>query len=145
MRQIKENFLGRGPRFPITLDTGTGGFRKSAGAIPYYKVDSAEDLKRIQGSIEHILSTPVGSRYYLPEFGSRLKQLLFEQNDDVLIDLLRVYIIEALAQWEPRIEITDVISEIDSSDDSRVNCNIKYIIIDTQVSGNYIYPFYRKF
>lgn len=142
---LKENFLGRGPKFPITIEPGSGGYRRSAGPLQYFRPDSGEDLERIQGSVEHILTTPIGSRYFLPEFGSKLKELVFEQNDEVLFDLIRVYIIEALAKWEPRIRIISVAVSQNESDDHRVDCTINYEIIKTHVRRNYVYPFYREF
>ena len=81
-----------------------------------------------------------------PEFGSRLKDLVFEQNDEVLKALVRHYVIDAIKRWEKRVVITGV-----EFDDAPVNkdrnlllVRINYRVIQSQVEGNLVYPFYRK-
>jgi len=59
-------------------------------------------------SILHILNTRIGSRVRQPTFGSRLPELVFEPNDDLMIELARSYVEDALAKWEPRITVEDV-------------------------------------
>lgn len=66
------------------------------------------DVKAINNSIRNILLTPIGSLPGRPDFGSRINNLLFEQNDDAIKDLIEIYVIEALTKWEPRINITDI-------------------------------------
>lgn len=81
-----------------------------------------------------------------PEFGSRLKDLVFEQNDEVLKGLLRHYVIDAIKRWEKRVIITEV-----HFDDRPLNIDgnlllvhIAYRVIQSQVDGNLVYPFYRE-
>lgn len=66
------------------------------------------DVKAINNSIRNILLTPIGSLPGRPDFGSRINNLLFEQNDAAIKDLVDDYVIEALTKWEPRITITDI-------------------------------------
>jgi len=42
------------------------------------------------------------------EFGSLLHRLQHQKNDSVLQELGRVYVIDALKRWEPRVVVTDV-------------------------------------
>jgi phage baseplate assembly protein W len=62
----------------------------------------------IRSSIRNILFTKTGERVMLPEFGCRLRELVFEPNDNVLLTLARLYITEAINQWEPRVELTSI-------------------------------------
>ena len=43
----------------------------------------------------------------LPEFGSLLHDIPFEQNDFITESMTRQYVIEAIRDWEPRAEIID--------------------------------------
>lgn len=61
---------------------------------------SNSGMERINQSINHILSTRIGTRFFLPDFGSKLYTLIFEPNDFILYDLLKRYIKEALEKWE---------------------------------------------
>lgn len=82
----------------------------------------------IWASIVNILLTPLGTRVRKPDFGSRLYDLVFEPNDDILTALARVYIGEALAKWEPRIEVTEAEVYRDSFDDHKLTCRLSYTI-----------------
>lgn len=70
--------------------------------------------KRISGvdhlrqSIRDILTTPIGSRVMRREYGSRLYVLVdAPMNRETLVDLYAATA-EALATWEPRIEVEQV-------------------------------------
>lgn len=145
MLKVTENFLGRGLKFPVMIDKGTGGFTCSAGAIPYYTPGIAEDLEKIKGSVEHILTTPIGTRYFNPSFGSNLANLAFEPNDIVLTDLLRVGIVEALQTWEPRINVLGIDIRQDDDMENKLLCKIFYQIIQYNIEDNLVYPFVRDF
>lgn len=64
-----------------------------------------KDEALIRSSIHTILGTQIGERLFIPQFGSRTKQLVFEPNDLILKNLAQQFIIEALIVWEPRISI----------------------------------------
>ena len=44
--------------------------------------------REIRANLIHLLLTRKGSRYYLPDFGTRLYQYIFEQNDAVTYNLI---------------------------------------------------------
>lgn len=130
------HILGRGIRYPFAF----GGSFKNTG-----RLEESFATDKINGSIAAILGTIPGERMYQPDFGSMLQYLVFEPNDDILKDKLTLYIKDALDKWEKRIEIIAI-----SFDDSPYNKNnhilnimINYLIINTQVTGNYVYPFIR--
>ena len=84
-------FLGQGLRFPFRFSERTGGTEESS------------ELDRIRESIIQILETRPGERFMRPEFGARVKDLAFEQNDAVLRGLLRFHITDAIKRWERRV------------------------------------------
>ena len=102
------------------------------------KVVVGED--KLHDSIRMILSTRVGERFFVPEFGSKLHLALFEQNDMVCRDLIEMYIREALDRWEKRIVVTNVDVGIEN-DDNIVPVTISYKISNSNIEGSYVYPF----
>lgn len=109
--------------------------------------NSAKGLELINQSIYLILTTPVGSRFFLPEYGSKLDTLVFEPNDFILHDLLNIYIREALGTWEKRIIVLDVSPKAKSANDLENNVlpvEITYRLVNSNITGNYVYPFTRE-
>ena len=124
--------LGQGLKFPFQFHRRSGGARISTA--------TSRDQQHIHESIRQILGTRRGERFLLPEFGSRLHELLFEGNDAILQGLLRHEVIDALTRWEPRI----IIDEVGMTPESHVlHVDIRYRLINSQVPGNLVYPFYR--
>lgn len=67
------------------------------------KYITVKGIPKILQSLYVILSTPRGSRFFNPDFGSRIHLCLFEPNDFVFKDLVEYYVSEDIAQWEPRV------------------------------------------
>ncbi|MBE3607094.1 GPW/gp25 family protein [Campylobacter sp. RM13119] len=65
-------------------------------------------LASINESIKDILLTPLGSRVMLPDYGSRLFELIDRRVDDSFRADLACYVIEAVEKWEKRIKIDEV-------------------------------------
>ena len=97
-------------------------------------------IDKIQDSIYNILSTKVGERLFLPEFGSRLHTLIFEPNNAIFADLADFYIRDALGKWERRIEVTDV-SILTEQEGNIVPIEISYRITNSNIYDTYVYPF----
>lgn len=135
---MSTDFLGKGLRFPFA-------FQKRSGGAQVSTVTSM-DHAHIHESILQILGTRPGERFMNPEFGSRLKDLVFEPNDSVLKGLIRHYVIDAIQQWEKRVYVTDVTFDDspETVDANTIPVRISYRVIDTQVSGNLVWPFCRE-
>jgi hypothetical protein len=132
------DFLGKGLKFPFRFQERSGGAQISA-------TTSAEHA-HIHESILQILGTRPGERFMRPNFGSRIKDLVFEPNDEVLKGLLRHWIVDAIRRWEKRVVVTDVsFDDSDTNKDQHVLfARIAYRVIQSQVEGNLVYPFYRE-
>ena len=63
-----------------------------------------------------ILGTRLDERPMLRDFGTRLRSLVHDPNDDVLADIAEKQAREALLRWEPRIVVTDSRIERDPDD-----------------------------
>ncbi len=131
------DFLGKGLRFPF-------GFQRRSGGAQVSTTTSA-DHAHIHESILQILGTRPGERFMNPEFGSHIRDLVFEPNDSVLKGLLRHYITDAIERWEKRVYVTDVSFDesLEAIDSNTLYVRISYRVIDTQVPGNLVFPFCR--
>lgn len=135
--QVKDT-IGNGAIYPFTF-TEEGGVKTDDARSNDLKVKS-----RINGSIHFILETLMGGdRYRRPDFGCRLKELVFEPNDEILKDLLDLYIRESIVKWEKRITVTSITFSYPSNDTSghTILITVNYFINDIQSSGSYVYPF----
>jgi len=79
------------------------------GREGYWPRRNSAALRR--SSIMMILGTYPGERVGEPEFGSRLPELLFEQNDARAMELARRYTVEAIQRWDPLVGIVGVVAE----------------------------------
>lgn len=64
--------------------------------------------KEIRANLIHLLLTRKGSRYYLPDFGTRLYEYIFEQNDQTTYNDIDEEIREAVKKYIPNLEIDDI-------------------------------------
>src|ERR1044072_1860613 len=91
------DFLGSGWAFPVAVD--------ARGRIAL-----ARRERDIEEAIRIILLTPRGQRGLRPEFGCQIHDLIFAPNDATTAGLAVYYVKEALAMWEPRIEVENVVA-----------------------------------
>ena len=133
------DFLGKGLKYPFRFQSISGGTEVSTA--------TTREHEHIRESILQILGTRQGERFMNPEFGSRLNDLVFEQNDEVLKGLIRHYAIDAIKRWEKRVEVTCVFFDglAENTDRNLLLLCINYIVIRGQKEGNIVYPFYHNF
>jgi phage baseplate assembly protein W len=122
-------FVGRGFYWPLQVDH-TGSIRMT---------DGAADLDR---SMAVVLATAPGERVMRPEFGCKIWDLLFEPVTANLLGLMAQCVREALAQWEPRVEVEDVRTVPDPNDPTLVSIHVTYRVKATNDRRNLVYPFY---
>jgi phage baseplate assembly protein W len=127
--EIGKDILGTGWSFPVKID-GRGGI-----ALSQHESD-------IEESIRIILGTAKGERRMRPEFGCEIHDLVFAPNNATTWGLAAHYVEDALGWWEPRIEVIQVDTAIDSEDSSRLLINIYYRIRSTNDERNLVFPFY---
>lgn len=82
-----------------------------------------EDIASIYQSITNILNTTVTERFFNPEFGSLLEDLLFEPIDIVTEAKIYRFVIDAIERWEPRVKLDHGKSNVIGDED-----NYKYDI-----------------
>lgn len=124
----ERGYLGQGLMFPLQLSV-QGGLQLSSAA------------QKVKESIWIILRTSLGERMYRPDFGSRLSELAFEPLNSSTMIQIRLYVVEALEIWEPRIEIDQVDTEPDPVR-GRVDIIINYRLKEYPDLYSFVYPFY---
>ena len=98
---VTQGFLGFGLLRP---------FRRDLKAD--FAADGGERL--VRSAVGQILGTMASSDFtqgelpWRTEFGSLLHLLRHRRNDAVLQELARVYVVDALKRWEPRVVVTSV-------------------------------------
>jgi phage baseplate assembly protein W len=82
---------------------------------------TATPEREIRANLIHLLLTKKGSRYFLPDFGTRLYQFIFDQNDAVTFNLIEEEIRDVVKKYIPNLEINkiDVMSAEDDPDQTR--------------------------
>jgi len=129
MQHDAKTFLGNGLHFPLRLN--------ARGEI--LLVTGTEDIEQ---SIRIILGTRPGERVMRPTFGCRAYELLFEPQSAATASMLQDYVYEALAIWEPRIEVQSVDVSAGEYGDSTLLAEIVYEIKATHDTRSIVYPFF---
>jgi phage baseplate assembly protein W len=97
----------------------------------YVKMTQSRD-EEIRANLVHLLLTRRGSRYYLPDFGTRLYEFIFDLNDSITYANIEEEIRETIKRYIPNLEINSIkitnpelepedgISSVSEEDDSRL-------------------------
>lgn len=126
---MQHDLVGSGWRFPPGIDGRCG-------------IALTSRDQEIEEAIQIILSTAKGQRVMRPEFGCRIHELLFAPINTSTITAAAHYVRDALAWWEPRITVQDVII---SQDPDRATCLLIYITYQIRATHDeraLVYPFY---
>jgi phage baseplate assembly protein W len=122
-------YIGQGLAFPLQVNP-QGGIALASGE------------RDVEQAIRIILSTAPGERVMRPEFGCRIHELVFAPQDAATESLVVYYVEEALAQWEPRIDVQEVDVSADPDRDGALLVEIKYRVKDTHDERSIVYPFF---
>lgn len=114
---------------------------KSPLSIQRGRAAAVTGTETVRQAIERLLSTQKGTVFFSREYGSRIQEMLFEQNTDVATEMLRFYIFEAIRDWEPRVRFMDCQTTVQ---DNLVSCLVRYRILATNEIQTFVYPFYRS-
>lgn len=81
--------------------------------------------REIRADLIHLILTRKGSRYYLPDFGTRLYEFIFEPNDQTTWDLIETEIRDAIAKYIPNLNINSItVTSAEDSTDMIVTPNV---------------------
>ena len=92
-------------------------------------VTMVTDVQDIKRSVRNLVMTNRFEKPFHPEIASHVRDLLFERFTPITFNLLRNRIETVLANYEPRVSVTDV--EIDDSGQAMDNNNLNVRIFFT--------------
>ena len=128
---MRARFLGRGWSFPPTFNRARPG------------VDMLEDEIDIASSLEILLSTALGERSMLPQYGCNLDELVFESLDTRMKTLMADKVETAILYYEPRIETESVLLDDSRQLDGVILIEVNYRVKSTNSRFNFVFPFYK--
>jgi hypothetical protein len=127
------SFLGTGWSFPPTFDRESG------------QVEMVSELVDIEQSLDILLSTSLGERVMVPDYGCNLDDYMFESLNNSLIGLIKHHVENSILFYEPRIIAEKVdVTTADSHDliEGRFTITVEYMIPETNSRYNYVYDYY---
>jgi phage baseplate assembly protein W len=89
------------------------------------------DENAIKQSIKNLVMTNHYERPFHPEIGSQINSLLFEQFSPLLQGMLERSIINTISNFEPRVELLEVLVNL-NPDNQSVLVTITFRIVNTQ-------------
>lgn len=125
----KNDFLGTGMKFPPQINPATGRFETVSGE------------QSVKESIYLILMTQKTERMGRPDFGASLMSYTFMDTSVTALSMMSREIANDIMTQEPRVEQV----QVDTDPDMKKGClivNISYIIRNTNVKENLVFPFY---
>lgn len=97
-------------------------FRESTKGT-YFKL-SEFPSDEIRSNILHLILTRRGSRYYLPDFGTRIYEFIFEPLDGLTFESIKSEIEEQVKKYIPNVTINNITVEpYSESDDAQGDLN----------------------
>ena len=81
---------------------------------------------QVRHNLRNLLLTNVGERVYQPEFGSRLRELCFEQLDDTLPLRVEDEVRRAVNFWLPYVNIVEVETLTEQDNKSKIFVRVKF-------------------
>ncbi|UTW66996.1 GPW/gp25 family protein [bacterium SCSIO 12643] len=127
-----KSFLGRGWSFPPTFSN-----KNTRGVV---MVEGEKDIKQ---SLEVLMCTSLGERTMLPEYGCDLQTYLFDSISNSKKYFLKELIKDAIINYEPRIELNDIIIDATDYQDGIIRVKLDYTIRTTNTRFNLVFPYYK--
>src|SRR5690606_20441591 len=109
----------------------------------YLKMTTTPE-EEIRTNIIHLLLTRKGTRYFLPDFGTRLYEYIFNMNDMITYEQINGEIREAIKKYMPNVEVVSL--EVTSSEDETEDTSIQQMVDERlfRVSSESTKPYTAK-
>jgi len=77
--------------------------------------------REVRANLIHLILTRKGTRYYLPDFGTRIYEYIFDQNDVITFNLIEEEIRDGVRKFIPNLDINSIkiMSAEDDPDQSK--------------------------
>ena len=86
----------------------------------------------IARAVRNIVSTTPGEKFFDPDFGSSVGEILFENVDDITAVSIQDEIKSCLGNYEPRVELIDVFVD-PNFDENQFDVTITYRIVGVDI------------
>jgi phage baseplate assembly protein W len=123
------DFVGTGWAFPPDVNPNGG-------------IALVSREREIEQAMQIILMTYPGERPMRPMFGCPLRDFAFRSADTSTAAELALVVERSVSQWEPRVNVVEVIVKPDQIARNRLNVEVVYQIKDTNDQRNLVFPFY---
>lgn len=90
-------------------------------------IDKLVNVNAIRNSLDNIFSWTPGERILNPEFGTNLRKLLYEGITDFNVEQIVAEIKHAVAQWEPRVQVANIVDVSTTEDHENNTVHLKVI------------------
>ncbi|WP_328609383.1 GPW/gp25 family protein [Amycolatopsis sp. NBC_00345] len=124
-----DDFIGRGWAFPLGV-TANGTIATIGGP------------RKLEQAMALVLSTYPGERPFRPEFGSRLRDFVFDSATHTVFSGIEGEVRRSLTVWEPRVLISDVVVYPHSDQENVLLIDISYRVKGENDQRNLVHPFY---
>jgi uncharacterized protein len=126
---MDNDFIGHGWSFPLDV-TANGTIATIGGA------------RKLEQAMTLVLSTYPGERPFRPNFGSRLRDFVFEGATTDVFARIEQEVRDSLAMWEPRASVKEVVVYPSAEQQNLLNIDISYVVKNENDRRNLVYPFY---
>ena len=126
----EKSFLGIGWSFPPT-------FNKERSDVEM--TTKEEDIKQ---SLHIYFHTKLGERIMRQDFGCIIHEHLFDRLDTSILDILTFELKQNIGNIEPRIIVNKIAINPVDVNDGRIEINIEYTVITTNVRDTIVFPYY---
>jgi uncharacterized protein len=123
------DFVGSGWSFPFSVEP-TGAMAMASGST------------KLEQSMRLILETYPGERPMRPKFGSTLRDYVFDATSTEKTAEIAEVVRAAIEQWEPRVDVADVVVFPDDDRPGLLYIDIRYVVPGVNSPRNLVFPFY---
>ena len=129
------SFLGTGWTFPPAFDKDSA------------SVEMVSDVEDIRQSLQILLSTSLGERVMLPDYGCNLRDFQFEPVNNTFLGFIEDLVRRAILFFEPRIEVENItITEPADSIllEGKLSIEVEFRVQESNSRSNFVYDFYLR-
>lgn len=126
---MSTDFIGRGWSFPVQVAARGG-------------IATLDGIANIEKAMRIVLMTHLGERPMRPDFGSTLRDFLFEAMTPETAAAIAGEVRRALDSCEPRVKVDAVRVEVADASIARYDIDISYALLNSTDLFNLVVPFY---
>jgi len=98
-------------------------------------INVLKNSEAIKQAVKNLVLTAPGEKFFNPNYGSKVSQLLFEPLDPFLIDTIQNEILNTIRNYEQRVQVTTVRCKA-NYDDNSINVYLEYKIVGLPLIEN---------